>query len=368
MLLLAEDNTAGAVEALRKEAALPEAIFARQTVVGLALEFQDEGLLRDLLQDQSYRDDLRWQDRSQAGILVGDLWLQWTGIVADQWMSASAYGVLLSLLSASLWYIVLVRFSPAASWRWVWPLLPLLAGVASIWPTLLLQNFQEKSLNLLPTDIFPQSLIYEIMGVGLREEASKLLLFCLFLPWLLKRKEPGLALVTGAFVGLGFSLEENINYISMGADVWGRVLTASFLHLSLTGLTAHMLYGMWRSRFNEAGAFVASFLMAGVVHGVYNWAPQGSVSLPFAQDLDIVSLLLLAGMAHQFYTVLAATRKRGDGSISTLSVFVLGSALLVASGFITVALQSGLWQVVTMFGNAALGLVPIAVFHARKLG
>jgi len=368
MALLTRDDPKQAVAALQEEGRLPEASFARETVIALALDYEDQGLLRQLLATPLYSETLRWEDRSRAGMLLDDLWLQWTGILADQWFNASLQGVGLSLLSASLWYVVLVRFGSGAGRRWLWPLIPVAAGVASIWPSLLLQNFQESSLKLMPATQFPQDLIYEVLGVGLREEFSKLLLFSLFLPWLLKKREPGLALLTGAFIGLGFSLEENVNYISMGHDVWGRVLTASFLHLALTGLAGHALYGMLRTRFHEAGAFVATFAMAGLLHGLYNWAPQGSVNIPFAQDLDLLSLLLLSGIAQQFYTLISASKQPNDGVVSTLSIFAIGSALLVASGLITVALQAGLWPLVTDFGNSALGLVPIAIFHARKLG
>jgi hypothetical protein len=368
MALLTRDDPKQAVAALQEEGQLPDGIFARETVISLAIDYEDKGLLRQLLANPLYFETLRWEDRSRAGMLLDDLWLQWTGILADQWFNASLHGVGLSLLSASLWYVVLVRFGSGTSRRWLWPLIPVVAGVASIWPTLLLQNFQESSLKLMPATEFPRDLIYEILGVGLREEFSKLLLFSLFLPWLLKKREPGLALLTGAFIGLGFSLEENVNYISMGHDVWGRVLTASFLHLALTGLAGHALYGMLRTRFHEASGFVATFAMAGLLHGLYNWAPQGSVTIPFAQDLDLLSLLLLSGIAHQFYSLMSGAKQPNDGVISTLSIFVIGSALLVASGLITVALQAGLWPLVTAFGNSALGLVPIAIFHARKLG
>lgn len=47
---------------------------------------------------------------------------------------------------------------------------------------------------------------------GSGEELCKLALAALFMPWLVWRRAPGVALMTGAFVGLGFALEENIDY------------------------------------------------------------------------------------------------------------------------------------------------------------
>ncbi|MBL9115271.1 MAG: PrsW family intramembrane metalloprotease [Verrucomicrobiaceae bacterium] len=367
-LFLAGGDLESARRAFQEEGRHDDASLAREEAVSLALEMEDAELLRRLIQDSAYRQAIRVHDRHRVGVLVGDAWLQWTGILLDQWATASSYGIALGLLASTLWFVVLVRHGDRTRWRWVWPVLPVLAGVASIWCTLLLLDYQEQTLGMRESDVFPDDLIYEVIGVGAREEVAKLLGFCLFLPWLLRRRDAGLATLTGAFVGLGFSLEENIGYISAGADTWGRLLTASFLHVALTGMTGHALYTMIRTRFGSAGHFLATLVGAVVLHGLYNWAPSASSRLEYAQDLDLISLVLLAALAHQFYSLVALHFQRRDGMVSTVGIFVIGSGVLIASGFVLVALNTLLWAPVTQFGIVALGYVPIAVFHVRQFG
>ena len=75
------------------------------------------------------------------------------------------------------------------------------------------------------------------MCIGLREEALKLLLFVPLIPFLLNRDDLEILTVAG-LVGLGFALEENINYFqaSAGLSAVGRFATANFLHIALTAM------------------------------------------------------------------------------------------------------------------------------------
>lgn len=367
-LHLADNQLEAALASFMEEGSDPEAIHAREKAWSVALTLRDKTILKELWSQPEYRQQLSVRDRETAGSVMGNVWLQWTGILYRQWESASFYAVTVSLLAALLWYVLLVRAGKRTTLRWVWPALPVLAGVASIWPTLLLLNYQTHEMGLVETSEFPGDLYYNIVGTGLREEASKLLLFLPFLPWLLKRRSAGLAVLTGGFIGLGFSLEENVDYISRGSDAWGRLLTANFLHIALTGMAGHALYQVLRSRFHSAGPFAMVFVMAVVLHGFYNWAPEAASRFRFGQDLDLISLILLAVLANQFYELLAQTLEPYNGTISVVSVFIVGSGLLVGLGFISTALAFDSMEAVSAFGNSALGLIPIAIFHVRKIG
>jgi len=134
--------------------------------------------------------------------------MQWRGIIRSRWQSAELHVSLIALLAALLWYAVFVRCGSRESWRWVRPLPALLLGVLSVWPTLLILHYQEGNLGLTGEGGFPHDLLYYLLGVGLREELAKLLLFALLLPRLLKKRSGAAALLSGAFVGLGFALEE----------------------------------------------------------------------------------------------------------------------------------------------------------------
>ena len=55
--------------------------------------------------------------------------------------------------------------------------------------------------------------------------------------------DTGTALIVASVVGLGFAVGENVDYYQMnqGHSVFGRFVTANFLHLTLTGLVGHAL-------------------------------------------------------------------------------------------------------------------------------
>lgn len=367
-LHLADERLEEALASFLKEGETPAATHSQAKAWSVALTLRDKPVLRELWEKKEYREQLSVHDREEAGVVMGNIWLQWTGILHRQWEGASLPVVAVALLAALLWYVVLVRSGERTPWRWAWPVLPVLAGVVSIWPTLILLNYQTNELGMVETDVFPKDLYFNVMGTGMREEFSKLLLFALFLPWLLKQRSAGLAVVTGGFIGLGFSLEENVDYIARGSDAWGRLLTANFLHIALTGMTGHALYQMLRTRFHSAGQFAATFVMAVVLHGFYNWAPEASTRLEYGQDLDLISLILLAVLANHFYALLGETLKPHNGVVSVLSIFIVGSGLLVGLGFISTALATDAIEVVSAFGASAMGLIPIAIFHVRKLG
>lgn len=367
-LHLADTELNSALASFMREGEKTESVHSREKAWSVALSLGDKTIIGELWSRPEYRNQLSIRDREQAGSMMGDLWLQWTGILHRQWESASMHAVTLAMLAALLWYMLLVRSGQRTTLRWAWPALPVLAGVASIWPTLLLLNYQINEMGMVESTEFPQDLYFNVVGTGLREESAKLLLFLPFLPWLLKRRSAGLAVLTGGFIGLGFSLEENVDYISRGSDAWGRLLTANFLHIALTGMVGHALYQMMRTRFHAAGQFAMMFVMAVVLHGFYNWAPEASARLQYGQDLDLISLILLAFLANQFYELLAQTLEPYNGTISVVSVFIIGSGLLVGIGFISVALTFDSMEAVSAFGSSALGLIPIAIFHVRKIG
>ncbi len=367
-LYLADSELEPALAAFMAEGRDPAASHSRDKAWSVALTLRDKAVLQKLWSIPEYREQLSIRDREAAGAIMGNLWLQWTGILHRQWESVSLPVLAISALAAALWYVLLVRAGKRTPLRWVWPALPVLAGVASIWPTLLVLNYQTNEMGLMETSVFPEDLYVNILGTGLREESAKLLLFVPFLPWLLKRRDAGLAALTGGFIGLGFSLEENVDYISRGSDAWGRLLTANFLHIALTAITGHALYLMLRTRFQAAAHFAMIFMMAVVLHGFYNWAPEASARLQYGQDLDLISLILLALLANQFYGLLTQTLEPYNGSVSVVSVFILGSGLLVGLGFISTALAVDSTEALSAFGMSATGLIPIAVFHVRKIG
>ncbi|MGV3659260.1 MAG: PrsW family glutamic-type intramembrane protease [Prosthecobacter sp.] len=336
---------------------------AREEAVRLAVAKRNLDLLRAIAAQPGWIDGCHPLLQVHAGALLGDVWLQWRGLISHR-LTEIPYGMLaLAFFVAALWYFILVQHSDQARWRWLRPVPALMAGVFSVWPTLALVAWQDVNQGMTADAPFPHDVIYYVLGVGLREEGCKLALFALFLPWLLWRNQPGLALLTGAFVGLGFSLEENIGYyLDFGGTIaWTRFVTANFLHISLTGLCAHSLYHMLRTRFARADEFLATFCAAVAAHGGYDWLHAGTLD-----DSGWLSIILLVVTVSRFIDVLAEETRPTRLTIAPRAVFTFGSAVLIAISFILGAWTTHSMQGVAAAGMQCLAMVPIAVLYWRK--
>lgn len=358
------DNLPAAMQAFYTEGLhFADAGTSREEALRLAVTQRDVKLLRAIAAQPGWIEHCPPLLEHHAGPLLGDIWMQWRGLVRHR-LNEIPYGILcLASFAAALWYFILVQHSDRERWRWARPLVPLMAGVASVWPTLTILAYQEFYQGMTSAAPFPYDLIYYILGVGLREEGCKLLLFALFLPWLMWRRTPGLALLTGAFVGLGFSLEENIGYYQDlgGGIAWTRFLSANFLHISLTGICAHSLYRMLITRFARADEFLATFLVAVAAHGAYDYLSPGRLD-----DNGWLSIIVLVLCAARFIDLLGEETCPLRLTISPRAVFVFGSACLIA-----ISLVLGAWSTHTMAGVAeagkeCLGMFPIALLYWRK--
>ena len=349
---------------MREGLSFPEAKESRRAAVHLALEIQDVNSL------QSMRDVPGWIEgctpsvQSAVGGLLMDVPLLWKAMLWDHFTDIPWLYLFVTLMVGGVWTVILVQHDEVREWRWVRPILPVIAGVASIWPTVAILYWQEYAQGLVKGGEFPMDIWYWIIGVGAREEISKLALFAVFLPWLVKARAPGRALLTGAFVGLGFAIEENVQYYhSEGVTaVLGRLLTANFLHICLTAIVSHELYRVFRSRFATAGDFVVTFGGVILAHGLYDW-------LGDADPYDVggwLGIALFLMIAIRFFDLLAQEMEWKRSTVSHRAVFVLGCAVIVAVVFVLAGIQGNSIEAVAEAGQSCLGIVPVAIFYWRK--
>lgn len=359
-----QGDTTGAMHLFYTEGThFPEAKNAREEALRLAVTERDTDLVRAMADQPDWVQNCHPLLQYHTGALLNDVWMQWRGLIRHR-LTEIPYGMLaLAFFVSALWYYILVQHSDHARWRWVRPMPALMAGVFSVWPTLTVVAYQEVFQGMTSEAPFPHDLLYYVLGVGMREEGCKLVLFALFLPWLLWRRKPGLALLTGAFVGLGFSLEENIGYYQDygGTIAWSRFLSANFLHISLSGLCGHSLYQMLRSRFAHAGEFIATFLAAVAAHGGYDWLLAGKVA-----DYSWLSVIVLVLTVSRFIDLLAQETRPTRLTVSSRAVFTFGSAILIAVSFILGAWNTHSMEGVADEGIECLAMVPIAVLYWRR--
>ena len=360
-----------ALHAFRREGVWPDATHARSCALEVAIDLGETETLRELIYTEPYLSEASPAVRRKAGALLGDLPMRLRGIFEHGWQHFQLEAQLLALLAALLWYAIFISFTPRHhSWRWLRYAPAIVAGVASVAPTLALVYYQEITMGFVNEGGFPHDLIYYVVGVGVREEVCKLAVFALFLPRLLKKRDPTAALLTGACVGLGFAWEENTGYYSsQGVSVAiGRFLTANFMHASMTGIAGLALYQMVRTRFGSAERFIATFFIIIAAHGLYDWTQTAHVSLPDVGDLSIFSVVILALLAHHFFDELHQFAELRVGTVSLVAVFVLGVAVLMSVSFILVAASSGSAAAVLGVAVEAVSLVPIMVLYVRRFG
>lgn len=356
-LLLREKDEAGAMAAfIREGTQFKEAQPEREKACTLALKLKDNTTLKVMAQS-GWPAELPGYLEHRIGAQIRDLGMEWRGLLRDRLDTLRYHELALALLSALLWYFILVQHIPANHWRWLYPILPLLAGIASIWPTISLVIWQKNFMGITDDAPFPYDIWHLIIGVGLREEACKLALAALFMPWLVWKRLPGIALMTGAFIGLGFALEENLDYFEKAGAGGGialvRFLTANFMHIAMTGLTTQALYDLLRSRFDRAQDFLITFFSVVVAHGVYDY----DFDLPGMQDFaSYIPMIILGFMAWRFWDQVEMEMPHARQLISPSAVFLLGTALIISCSFLLIAYAPATHEALI---NSALSCVSV---------
>ena len=177
-------------------------------------------------------------------------------------------------------------------------------GIASIIPTIVsIAVFDHYFGQWLDNGSLRGEILGQFLSTGPREELLKLLLVVPLLPWLL-RQTPALWLAAGSLVGLGFAMEENISYFagSSGSALGGRVLTANFLHLALTGMTTYGLCSIIKHPRTHLESGLTIILIAILAHGAYNAlfsVPDGG---------DFFSMMILALIAKWYFLCTCAAK------------------------------------------------------------
>jgi RsiW-degrading membrane proteinase PrsW (M82 family) len=366
-LLEDADKPMEAMNAFRREGEFADAKSARAAVLRLAIKQKETKTLREMLGRADYRDCASPWIEYEAGELLGDWLMHLRGLARMEFGKAKMASLMLAILAALLWYAVFQRFLKEVPWRWLWPLPMFLAGVGSVAITFYLIKKQE-SLGIVENGTFPNDLLFFIGGVGLREELSKLAAFALFLPWLLRNRSASAAMLAGAFVGLGFAFEENLDYYAREGFgvVIGRLLTANFMHAAMTSMAGYALYELVRTRFGSAEKSLLTFFAVVVAHGVYDWAPSaGKVSSTLAGG-GVVSFVVLGLLAHRFFDELGVYVVPRRGAVTLVALFLMGVSALIALSMMLAAWSSGSLAGLSAVGTDAAGLVPVAVLYVRR--
>lgn len=348
------------------EGAFSDAKRARHLAFVLALQLDDGPLLARLVREEPYASEIDPGMLMSGAEISGDrllllrLMMLW---MASEWTGVETF---IGLLSAAVWYVLLIYGTSSERWRWLRYLPAVGAGVLSValvnwWLSTLHYGIADEMAS--PT----HEVIANVLYVGVPEETAKLLLFALMVPLLIRKKASrAIVALTAGCVGLGFALAENLGYYQHGSAgvAMGRLLTANFLHITMTGLLGLRFALLVKSRFHAVGQFVSAFVLIVLAHGTYDFACGATAA---ELGIDLLQIVILFLLTKQYlHELRPAPGTVPRVTVSRVCVFLFGTVLVVGSVMILGALRTGDNHVITGTLRESLALVPVALIYMRE--
>ena len=275
----------------------------------------------------------------------------------------------LAALAGLLWFIIALQaIQPPGlfSFRTLVPILAVAAGVASIAPTLLAVLYEEEMWKLKATGDFFDDLIFYVGGVGPREELCKLLCFLPFVPVLLMRGSRLEMLMIAGCVGLGFAIEENMQYFAQAgpAIAFGRFLTANFFHLAATGIICLAFCEWMMSPLKKFLPFIGKTLAVMLAHGCYD----AFMAVEELAALALVSTMSFMLLALFFFRTLRTLRTTATDQISIAGTLIIGISLLNAAVLVCASMKLGFAPALAALAFTAFSLIMVTYMFYWQLG
>jgi RsiW-degrading membrane proteinase PrsW (M82 family) len=270
----------------------------------------------------------------------GALWWAIPPSLAERWSQPGA--ATLAALTGLCWFafsLQAIQPSGRQRYRWWTPAVAVALGVLSIWPTAFLHFWQGAAWGTADSSELQSGLRDNVLGVGLREELSKLICFLPLLPLLVRRRDELAALVVAACVGIGFGMTENINYIagSIGTGTLGRLMIPLPLHMSLTGLLGLAAYRACVWPRQCILQFVAMFVVMVMAHGMYD----AVLSITALAQFSMASFIIFLVLVYQFFHELRPKQALRVEPISLTANFLFCVATVAAATFVYLSAAVG---------------------------
>lgn len=134
-------------------------------------------------------------------------------------------------------------------------------------------------------------LAYSVMAIGPIEEFSKLLPFLLIVIRFKALDEPMDGIIYASFLALGYAAAENFYYLQFltPMEAAARGFASPVVHMVFASVWAHWITRARLAHKPLAGAVLAGFSLAALLHGIYDFLVllQPIVALPIAAALII---------------------------------------------------------------------------------
>lgn len=368
-ILMLENKAGEALAFYLKETVHPDAVQARLMAAKLALSQENLTALRQLATDRGFIRSCPSFILLKMARLLDDHTLLVQGLWTMQLDRLSqSTGLLIALFCAFLWLVLLTNSAGLRLRQMINYLPAVLAGMLSVWLLHTLQVWLQYDVDsaLNAGLSLSHQLFYWVMNVGVPEETVKLCLFIPFLPFLLRRPSGAKAALTAGAVGLGFALNENLQYYQdfSVTIAMSRLLTANIIHISLTGLLGYELYLLFRSRFHRAADFLFTFGAVALAHGLYDFCHAGTAM----EGLELGGIIIVALAARRYLHCLHGpdTSTSSHQPVSRTCIFCFGSCLLVGVLMVVTVLETESLTGITLVLKEALSLATVALIYVRE--
>jgi RsiW-degrading membrane proteinase PrsW (M82 family) len=270
-----------------------------------------------------------------------EVWIGIPGMLVASWRHAGATA--LAALTGACWLAFAMQAIQSRGGdirRWA-PAAGMALGVVSIWFTVFFILLQETGWGLEESHDVAGGIRYFVLGVGLREELAKFICFLPLLPLVVRERDELAALIVAGCVGLGFGMEENVNYIvgSAGTETVGRMLSSVPFHMATTGLVGLAAYRACRWPREWGPQLAAIFGVMALIHGLYDAFLVVPALKPYGVAASVISLLL----TYQFFHELRGLRERRNETVSLTANFLFCVSMVTAATFVYLAAAMG-WR------------------------
>jgi RsiW-degrading membrane proteinase PrsW (M82 family) len=323
----------------------------------------------------SFAQKLSALSRDRSALIRSSIWILciffFVGLLTKSLtQDRDTYWLLMTTVSLAglVWFVIIAKLGGIQR---ILELRMLYAGVAvglgilSAQTTLSVIDWQ-KSLGILPkpNGEFLNDIIFWISGVGLREETVKMLFIIPLIPFVLRRRNEAEMLLISSCVGLGFAIEENINYLHMNISAtMGRMLMANFAHLAWTGALGLALFRFIRWPKTRCEEFIGTFIFVVVTHGLYD----AFFAIPELADYGIIGFVLFCVIANRHFDLIQQSRENITHNISPLGVFIIGCTILVGLSWLVACVQFGWQDGLQASGGGALSVATLAFLYINRL-
>ncbi len=198
----------------------------------------------------------------------------WRNIFDNKVGSANMIGFVAAFFILILWVFFFRQMDIYEPEKWHHIVMVILLSFITIYLIYPIHDFIWYKLNYYRPSHPVSDLTYITIVVGMTEEFVKILPVLIILKFTKAINEPFDYILYASLSGLGFACIENLSYFELGSlsNIHTRGILTSIGHASLSATVGYgLMLGRYRKTYNKYLVFVLFFLIASILHGLYDF-------------------------------------------------------------------------------------------------